>query len=76
MPIRRIAGCAGAFGTRALGALSRAFLRDVQAEILPNDKEAGLAQMSEKFRQRGEQVYLDADKVKESTKARCERCRP
>jgi hypothetical protein len=48
----------------------------VQAEILPNDKEAGLAQISEKFRQRGERVYLDADKVKESTKARCERCRP
>jgi hypothetical protein len=68
MPIRRIAGCAGAFGTLALSAQRHAFLRDVQAGILPNDKEAGMAQMSEKFRQRGEQVYLDADKVKESTR--------
>jgi hypothetical protein len=47
----------------------RAFLLGVQAEILPNNKEAGVAQMSEKFRQRGKQVYLDADKMKESTKA-------
>jgi phosphomethylpyrimidine synthase len=28
-----------------------------------------MAQMSEKFRQLGEQVYVDADKVKESNKA-------
>jgi phosphomethylpyrimidine synthase len=34
-----------------------------------NDKEQGMAQMSEKFRQLGEQVYVDADKVKESNKA-------
>jgi phosphomethylpyrimidine synthase len=30
---------------------------------------AGMAQMSEKFRQMGEQVYVDAEKVKESNKA-------
>jgi len=34
-----------------------------------NDKEQGMAQMSEKFRQLGEQVYVDAEKVKESNKA-------
>ena len=28
-----------------------------------------MAQMSEKFRQMGEQVYVDAEKVKESNKA-------
>jgi phosphomethylpyrimidine synthase len=33
-----------------------------------NDKEQGMAQMSEKFRQLGEQVYVDAEKVKESNK--------
>jgi phosphomethylpyrimidine synthase len=32
-------------------------------------KEQGMAQMSEKFRQLGEQVYVDAEKVKESNKA-------
>jgi len=31
--------------------------------------QAGMAQMSEKFRQMGEQVYVDAEKVKESNKA-------
>ena len=30
--------------------------------------QAGMAQMSEKFRQMGGEVYLDADKVKESNK--------
>ena len=34
-----------------------------------NDKEAGMAQMSEKFKAMGEQVYVDAAKVKESNKA-------
>jgi len=33
-----------------------------------NDKEAGMAQMSEKFRALGEQVYVDAEKVKEGNK--------
>ncbi len=32
-------------------------------------KEEGMAQMSEKFRQMGEQVYVDAAKVKESNRA-------
>jgi phosphomethylpyrimidine synthase len=31
--------------------------------------EEGMAQMSEKFRQMGEQIYVDADKVKESNRA-------
>jgi phosphomethylpyrimidine synthase len=34
-----------------------------------NDKEQGMAEMSEKFRALGEQVYVDADKAKESNKA-------
>jgi phosphomethylpyrimidine synthase len=35
-----------------------------------NDKEAGMAQMSEKFKAMGEQVYVDAAKaVKDSNKA-------
>jgi phosphomethylpyrimidine synthase len=32
-------------------------------------REAGMAQMSEKFKALGEQVYVDAEKVKESNKA-------
>ena len=31
--------------------------------------EDGMAQMSQKFRDMGEQVYVDADKVKESNRA-------
>ena len=31
--------------------------------------EEGMARMSEKFRQMGEQIYVDADKVKESNRA-------
>jgi len=42
-------------------------VRDYAATL--NDKEQGMAQMSEKFRQLGEQVYVDAEKVKESNKA-------
>src|SRR5438874_2236368 len=34
-----------------------------------NEKEAGMAEMSEKFNAMGQQVYVDADKVKESNKA-------
>jgi phosphomethylpyrimidine synthase len=33
------------------------------------EAEAGMAAMSEKFKQMGEQVYVDADKVKESNRA-------
>ena len=32
------------------------------------EDEAGWREMSEKFRQMGEQVYVDAEKVKESNK--------
>jgi len=42
-------------------------VRDYAATL--NDKEAGMAQMSEKFKALGEQVYVDADKVKQSNKA-------
>ena len=35
----------------------------------PNDKEQGMAQMSEKFRQLGSEVYVDAATVKESNRA-------
>ncbi len=33
-----------------------------------NDKEQGMAQMSEKFRQLGGEVYVAADSVKESNR--------
>src|ERR1700744_2086243 len=42
-------------------------VRDYAATL--NDKEQGMAQMSTKFKEMGGQVYLDADKVKESNKA-------
>src|SRR5471032_185438 len=42
-------------------------VRDYAATL--NDKEAGMAEMSEKFKSMGEQVYVDAEKVKESNKA-------
>ncbi|MGC1828017.1 MAG: phosphomethylpyrimidine synthase, partial [Pseudolabrys sp.] len=42
-------------------------VRDYAATL--HDKEAGMAQMSEKFKALGEQVYVDAEKVKESNKA-------
>jgi phosphomethylpyrimidine synthase len=42
-------------------------VRDYAATL--NDKEAGMAEMSEKFNALGGQVYVDADKVKESNKA-------
>ena len=42
-------------------------VRDYAATL--NDKEQGMAEMCEKFKSLGEQVYVDADKVKESNKA-------
>jgi phosphomethylpyrimidine synthase len=42
-------------------------VRDYAATL--NEKEQGMAQMSEKFRQMGSEVYVDADAVKESNKA-------
>jgi phosphomethylpyrimidine synthase len=42
-------------------------VRDYAATL--NDKEQGMAQMSTKFKEMGGQVYLDAEKVKESNKA-------
>ena len=41
-------------------------VRDYAATL--NDREAGMAEMSQKFRDLGEQVYVDAEKVKESNK--------
>ena len=37
-------------------------VRDYAATL--NEKEAGMAQMSDKFNAMGQQVYVDADKVK------------
>jgi phosphomethylpyrimidine synthase len=42
-------------------------VRDYAASL--NDKEQGMAQMSKKFLDMGAQVYVDADKVKDSNKA-------
>ncbi len=42
-------------------------VRDYAASL--NDKKQGMAQMSEKFRRWASEVYLDADKVKESNRA-------
>ncbi len=42
-------------------------VRDYAATL--NDREQGMAQMSEKFRQLGSQVYVDATAVKESNRA-------
>jgi phosphomethylpyrimidine synthase len=41
-------------------------VRDYAATL--NDKEQGMAKMSEKFIEMGGDVYLDADKVKESNR--------
>jgi phosphomethylpyrimidine synthase len=41
-------------------------VRDYAATL--NDQQQGMAQMSQKFRDMGEQVYVDAEKVKESNK--------
>jgi phosphomethylpyrimidine synthase len=37
--------------------------------LTPDDAERGMAQMSQKFKEMGSSVYLDAEKVKESNKA-------
>ena len=42
-------------------------VRDYAAGL--NEKQAGMDQMREKFKAMGEQVYVDAEKVKESNKA-------
>jgi phosphomethylpyrimidine synthase len=42
-------------------------VRDYAATL--NDKEQGMAEMSEKFRQMGSEVYVDAEAVKESNRA-------
>jgi phosphomethylpyrimidine synthase len=42
-------------------------VRDYAATL--NDKEQGMAQMSQKFRDMGGEVYVDAEAVKASNKA-------
>jgi phosphomethylpyrimidine synthase len=42
-------------------------VRDYAATL--NDKEQGMAAMSEKFKSLGEQVYVDAETVQKSNKA-------
>ena len=39
------------------------------AGLTPSEAQAGMAQMSAKFREMGGQVYVDADKVKQSNEA-------
>jgi phosphomethylpyrimidine synthase len=46
-------------------------VRDYAAGL--NDKEQGMAQMSEKFNAMGQQVYVDAAKVKESNQSLAKR---
>ena len=46
-----------------------ATLNDPEKRAVAGEAEAGMAAMSERFRQMGEQVYVDADKVKQSNKA-------
>jgi phosphomethylpyrimidine synthase len=41
-------------------------VRDYAATL--NDQQVGMEQMSEKFRQMGGEVYVEADKVKESNR--------
>jgi phosphomethylpyrimidine synthase len=41
-------------------------VRDYAATL--NDKEQGMAQMSEKFKAMGGEVYVEAEKVKESNR--------
>jgi phosphomethylpyrimidine synthase len=41
-------------------------VRDYAATL--NDQQQGMAQMSEKFRQMGGEVYVEAEKVRESNK--------
>jgi phosphomethylpyrimidine synthase len=41
-------------------------VRDYAATL--NDQQVGMAEMSEKFRQLGNEVYVQADAVKESNK--------
>jgi len=47
-------------------------VRDYAATL--NDQQIGMAQMSEKFRQLGGEVYVDTDKVKESNRALSTEC--
>jgi phosphomethylpyrimidine synthase len=42
-------------------------VRDYAAKL--NDKQAGMAEMSQKFREMGAEVYVDADQVKKSNEA-------
>ena len=42
-------------------------VRDYAATL--NDKEQGMAEMSERFKKMGSEVYVDAEAVKESNKA-------
>jgi phosphomethylpyrimidine synthase len=41
---------------------------EARSAVSKDEAERGMAQMSEKFKAMGEQLYLDADKVKESNR--------
>lgn len=42
---------------------------EARSAVSKDEAEAGMRQMSEKFRQMGNEVYVEADAVKESNKA-------
>ena len=42
---------------------------EARSAVSKDEAEAGMAEMSEKFRQMGSEVYVDAEKVRESNKA-------
>ena len=42
---------------------------EARSAVSKDEAEAGMKRMSEKFNAMGQQVYVDADKVKESNKA-------
>ena len=42
---------------------------EARSAVSKDEAQKGMAEMSEKFKSMGEQVYVDADKVKESNRA-------
>jgi len=60
-------GAFRAFAHPTLATLARP--EEVRCTVSKDEAEAGVAEMSEKFRQMGGEVYVDAEKVRESNKA-------
>ena len=51
------------------GITRRAWAGNEKAALYPDAAQAGMNEMSEKFKKMGNEVYVEADKVKESNKA-------